>query len=110
VAELTATAEQLSADLAALPALRVQATQEGRRADLLDAAVGWIEYLGSGSPAGREIIAAAKAVRQGGAEADTALMSLIRNHRSEIQRQQEEAAEAARRAQDELDSYNGPGF
>lgn len=110
LAELRATADQLSTDLAALPELREQATQEGRRADLLDAAVGWIEYLGSSSSGGREIIAAAKAVREGGAEADVALTSLIRNHRSEIQRQQEEAAEAARRAQDELDSYNGPGF
>lgn len=108
LAELRATADQLSTDLAALPELREQATQEGRRADLLDAAVGWIEYLGSSSYGGREIIAAAKAVRQGGAEADVALTTLIRSHREAIQRQQEEAAEAARQAQQELDSYSGP--
>lgn len=108
LAELTATADRLSVDLAALPTLKVQATQEGRRADLLDAAVGWIEYLGSSSSGGREIIAAAKAVRAGGAEADVALTALIKSHRSEIQRQQAEAAEAARLAQEELDSYSGP--
>ena len=110
LAELNVAAERLSADLEALPELREQAASGERRAKLLDAAVGWIEYLGSSSSGGREIIAAAKAVRAGGAEADVALTALIKSHRSEIQRQQEEAAEAARRAQDELDSYNGPGF
>lgn len=112
LAELQARAEQLSADLEALPTLKVQATQEGRRADLLDAAVGWIEYLGSSSSGGREIIAAAKAVRDGGADADAALTTLIRSHREAIQRQQEEAAEAARQAQQELDDYgrDGPGL
>ncbi|MNG38196.1 hypothetical protein D3C84_1258030 [compost metagenome] len=53
------------------------------------------------------MIAAARAI-DGGPDAETALMSLIQGHRSEIQRQQAEAAEAARLAQEELDSYSGP--
>ncbi|MNN57086.1 hypothetical protein D3C81_1720520 [compost metagenome] len=111
LAELRTRAEQLSADLAALPALKVHATQEGRRADLLDAALEWVEYLGSDSPAGRELIAAAKRVRNGGADADTELTALVMGHLDEMRRKEAEAAEAARAAEAELDVRDhGPGF
>ncbi len=109
VAELMVRADQLSADLASLPELREKAASGERRAQLLGYAVAWIEYLGSSTEAGREMIAAAQAI-DGGPDAEGALMSLIKGYRSEIQRQQAEAAEAARLAQEELDGYSEPRF
>ncbi|MNN68457.1 hypothetical protein D3C81_1841690 [compost metagenome] len=108
LAELNAVAERLSADLDALPELREQAASGERRAKLLGYAVAWVAYLGSSTEAGREMIEAARAIDDGGLDAETALTSLIQSHRSEIQRQQAEAVEAARLAQEELDSYSGP--
>lgn len=99
LAELTARADQLSADLAALPALR----GADDRATVLDAALQWIEHLGE-RPEVRRVWDAVAAIRAGGPEAVEQARQVMVQLRADLVAQQQ-AAEA------ELDDYSrDPGI